>query len=528
MTGYISQSVNAPTPQSEPAREDQVKNNAGGYVFAIDKWARLRRFLILGSEGGTYYVDQRKLTLDNVKCVQECLAEDGKRVVDVLLEVSEGGLSYKQDPTMYALALAIQHDDVEVRRYASEAVHRICRTASHMQMFMAFCRDTGRGWGRIMRRTVRRWFSEKADAYQLVKYQQRNGWANRDLLRLAHIKPENEQQAAEWKWAVGKYDGDQMAVGAQISAHEILKTEHPADKVAAQIIEQTHLPFEAVPSEYLSKPEIWEALLQDMPMTAMIRNLARLTSIGLVAPLSAATNKIVEQLHDEERLKRARVHPIQVLAALATYESGHGVRGSLSWTPVPRVLAALDDAFYATFKNVEPTNKRFLLGLDVSGSMGWGQVVGVPNLTPARVTAAMSMLTARTEQQHHIMGFADQFRELGITASDSLAQAMEKVVRSNFGGTNASLPMSWAREHKVPVDTFVVYTDNETWVGRSHPFEELKLYRKEMDIDSKLMVVATSSTGFTIADPSDAGMLDVAGFDPSVPEILRSFTLGQL
>lgn len=539
MTNYISRAQSAPTPQSESARDDQVKNNAGGYVFALDKWQVLRRFLILGSEGGSYYVSERNLTLSNVKVVDACLAEDGKRVVDMLLEVSEGGLAHKQEPTMFALAKAIAADDVEVRRAASEAVHRICRTASHMQMFMAFARASGRGWGRIMRRTVRRWFSEKADAYQLVKYQQRNGWSNRDILRMAHVKPETDEQRHNWAWVTGHVRQDDGAyvtwvngangVNVQIAAHEELKHGDLKPKDAARLIRETRLPREAVPTEYLQHKEVWEALLDDMPMTALIRNLATLTRIGLVAPLSSGTKLVLDQLGDAERLRRARVHPIALLAALTTYQSGASVRGSATWTPVPSVVSALDAAFYTSFDFVEPTGKRFLLGLDVSGSMWGGSVSGVPGLTPGVAATAMSMLTARTEQQSHILGFDHGLTDLRIAATDSLTDAMAKVKKySNGGGTDCSLPMAWARESRVPVDVFAVYTDNETWAGRQHPYEALKQYRTAMGIDAKEVVVGMLANSFTIADPADPGMLDVVGFDPSVPTVMSSFAQGLL
>jgi 60 kDa SS-A/Ro ribonucleoprotein len=35
-----------------------------------------------------------------------------------------------------------------------------------------------------------------------------------------------------------------------------------------------------------------------------------------------------------------------------------------------------------------------------------------------------------------------------------------------------------------------------------------------------------TATRFTIADPSDAGMLDVAGFDVSVPQVVADFSRG--
>ena len=43
----------APIPGS-----GQVPNSAGGFAWEVDDWARLRRFLILGSEDGSYYASE--------------------------------------------------------------------------------------------------------------------------------------------------------------------------------------------------------------------------------------------------------------------------------------------------------------------------------------------------------------------------------------------------------------------------------------------------------------------------------------
>jgi len=56
---YLNEAVNAQiTPQSQPLpdRPEQVRNSAGGFVWAVDNWTRLERFLILGSEQGSYYI----------------------------------------------------------------------------------------------------------------------------------------------------------------------------------------------------------------------------------------------------------------------------------------------------------------------------------------------------------------------------------------------------------------------------------------------------------------------------------------
>ena len=83
--------------------------------------------------------------------------------------------------------------------------------------------------------------------------------------------------------------------------------------------------------------------------------------------------------------------------------------------------------------------------------------------------------------------------------------------------------MLYAMERKLEVDAFVVYTDSETWAGSIQPFQALQQYRQQTGIPAKLIVVGMVSNGFTIADPSDAGMMDVVGFDTNVPTIMADF-----
>jgi 60 kDa SS-A/Ro ribonucleoprotein len=245
----------------------------------------------------------------------------------------------------------------------------------------------------------------------------------------------------------------------------------------------------------------------------------------LLTQSSHATNAVVGQLRDAARLKKARVHPIAVLAALTTYKSGHGARGSGTWQPVAKIVDALDAAFYASFGNVEPSGKRMLLALDVSGSMTCGNVAGIEGLTPRVASAAMALVTAATENDHTFVAFtaADDVSTLSISPRQRLDDVVRAVDKLPFGGTNCALPMLWAQKHRVDVDTFVIYTDSETWAGNVHPAQALRAYREARGIPAKLVVVGMTSNGFSIADPNDAGMLDVVGFDTSTPPVIADF-----
>ena len=307
-----------------------------------------------------------------------------------------------------------------------------------------------------------------------------------------------------------------------------------------RILSEYSLPWETVPSQWLASAGVWEVLLPRLPLTATLRNLGRMTANGLLAPRSQAIKQIIERVSDARALKAARVHPLSILVALKTYEQGHGDKGSLAWQPVREVVDALDQAFYLSFGSVEPANKRIMLALDVSGSMAASRIVGM-NVTAREGAAAMALITANVEQDTIVTIFSSagtnfignghiRYRnaEDGLSTFDiSPRQRLDDVIRKTsnlpFGGTDCALPMLYAMKTNIDFDAFVVYTDSETWAGEIHPSQALQQYRHKTGIPAKLVVVGMTSNGFTIADPNDAGMMDVVGFDPATPQAINEF-----
>lgn len=541
---YVKSLTN--TAQSEPIPgSTQAPNSAGGFAWAVDDWTRLDRFLILGAEQGTYYITERQLTKENAEAVARCIETDGARTVQRIVEVSEAGRAPKNDPAIFASALSAALGDAQTKKAAFEALPRVCRTGTHLFHFAQYV-DGLRGWGRGLRDAVAAWYAMPANklALQAIKYQQRDGWAHRDLLRLAHPKPQTPQHETIYNWIVRGWEwvGNEPHPDAalrQIWAFERAKRAKSAQEVVS-IVQEYDLPREAVPTEWLNSADVWAALLPHMPMEAMVRNLAKMTSVGLLAPMSSTARHITTQLGSGAKIKASRLHPIKVLAALKTYAQGHGERGKLKWEPVPAVVDALNDAFYTAFGNVEPTNKRWLLALDVSGSMDGSVIAGIPGLTARVGSAAMVLVTAATEPQHAIVafsaargGYGGQWGggDPGITSlAISPRQRLDDVVKAAqaipMGGTDCALPMKWALKNKVQADVFVVYTDSETWAGEPHPAQALQKYRDKMGIPAKMIVVGMTSNGFSIADPDDAGMLDVVGFDTAVPQLMSDFVAG--
>lgn len=529
MTAYRSyRTRGAQTPQSEPipGREDMVKNSAGGYVWEVDMWTKLERFLILGTEGGTYYIKEKELTKANAENVIACVRADGLRTVAMIREISESGRAMRNDPALFALAVAFSFGDDATKTSARWALPNVARIGTHLFHFAQFV-EQFRGWGRALKRSIAEWYdlSQKDLAYQLVKYRQRDGWSHADLLRLAHPKAHPElynwvlrdfPKHSEYKMEEGKY---RIIDGFQKIQEEGVKPAY-----AASLIREYRLPREAVPTQLLNETEIWAALLDvDMGPEAMIRNLGNMAKVGLLKPMSDASRTVVNKLADTEALRKARVHPVKILAGVKIYGGGRGVRGDGVWNPVPQVVDALNAAFYKSFEFVEPSGKNTMLGLDVSASMS-SPISGLDWLACNEAAAVMAMVTARVESNYMVCAFDQRIRDLNISAGENLESVMKKVKNINGGGTDTSIPPMFAKEKNLPIDVFVVYTDNETWAGTAHTSERLRDYRQHSGRPAKLATVAMTSTGFTIADPKDPGMMDFVGFDLNTPAAIAAFS----
>ncbi len=545
------------TRQLEPIPgSSQVENSAGGYSFGVDDWTRLDRFLILGSERGSYYASEPKLTKENAEAVLRCIKADGLRAVKRIAQVSQEGRAPRNDPAIFALAMALKLGDEETRRAAAEAVPSVCRIGTHIFMLAEAVQAFG-GWGRATARAFANWYNgQEASrlALNLLKYQRRAGWSHKDLLSKSHAGAgaPDEAHSALYSYVVRDGDLSERTVERKKGDRVFSTGTYPersrealpriiegfervraagidADEVA-RLIEEYGLPREVIPTEHLNSKKVWDSLLRagrnGMPLYAMIRNLGKMSAVGLLEPGSEAAKFVVSRLEDEAGIQSARVHPMSLLVALRVYAQGHGEKGSLRWAAVKPVVTALDSAFYLAFKGVEPTGKRWLLALDVSGSMGWGSVGGSP-LTPREASVAMALVTANVESDYHVIGFtsmaATDVSELDISAGMRLHDAVAKVADLPFGGTDCALPMLYARKKRLEFDVFVVLTDSETWAGSIHPTQALKRYRAELGVNAKLIVCAMVSNGFSIADPNDAGMLDVVGFDTATPDVMAGF-----
>lgn len=547
------------TVQTQPAGRATVKNDAGGYGFAVDDVNRLRRFLILGVEGGTYYVKAPELARDNAEVVIRLAKSNPTVLVDTIVEISTAGRAPKANPAIFALAVAASEADEAGRAYALAQLSAVCRTATHLFLFLNYVSQF-RGWGTALKRAVAKWYTDKPAekvAYQLLKYRQREGFDHTRALRLTRPTPPSDAHEALFEYVLipkaAKGENGQVSAGFRrklaergitpaVSPHmdkqprwdampelvsEFREVQDADATRAAELITNGHgLSWEMLPDRLVNEPLVWEAMLdKGVPQTALIRQLPRLTKLGLTKGRTGTL--IAKQLVDVEQLKRGRVHPINMLVAQRTYASGQSARGDGTWSPTPLIIDALHDGFYASYGAVEPSGARMLCASDTSSSMTMNAVGGLP-LQALEVAGVLALVIGATEDEVTQVGFTTAAWPLTISKRQRIDDVMNYMRRQHNGGTDIAAPILWALQNKVEVDTIVAVTDDQTWAGGMHVFQALRQYREKINPNARLVSCATTPRGVSVIDPNDSGCLGLAGFDTAVPQLINQFSAGRV
>jgi len=468
----------------------------------------------------------------------------------------------------------------KVRQAACNMVTEVCCTPTDLFQFVADFETIGKdlygcsGWGRAFKRAIRNWYLEKEGeklAYFVTKYQRRHNWSHKDLLKLSHPKVDNKKgsHAAVFRYITRGYKAIQEwmnrkpmekdlsdTLGVLFAAHHASRTDQ--EEKIIDLVRNHGLVREQVPTKFLKNRQVWVELFKSTPLMALIRNLGNLTAMNLFVDEkghngSEYLDEVCATLKNRDHICKARIHPICILLALNVYCAGRRWKGSVSkehskvhWEPNERIKEALENAFYLSLKFcTKPITQRYLIAIDVSNSM-FGKTErhidykprsgcrGCPALLPAEVAAAMTMVFLNDcTKSPKIMAFSEDIAELDITTDMNLSDVLELIGMCPSGRTDCAQPMIYAKEYEIDVDVFIIFTDNETYSGDIHPCVALNDYRafmrtKGISDEAKLVVCAMTATKYTIADHHDTGVLEIAGFDPNVAQVISEFAALQL
>jgi len=582
----------------------QEQQHTGGdrvnesFVYKLSLKDYILRLLILGSRENKY--DQRKKNVApaDIEYIKTQIKEGhGEEICTIVRNVYKENRAPKQDVTMMVMAMLCRAEDSAISRMGLQLLEQF-KTISHLYSWKKLhaaiqnpvTGQKSKGFGRAVKRQINDWvlsYRGKPEdlAYQITKYMAREGWSFKNILQCTHVKTgtgdnrvfeqkegkpskrssskvnKNNAPPTEFdlvlRYAVNGFDEMTKLATPNLlttKVYRYLTAVHTAMKLTGEeeeqliaLIYEHKLTREQVPTWGLANTDVLSALLVNknktrvtMPLTALLRNLGNLSAHNVLDDETTLC-LVMKHLVHPDTIKFSKIHPVSVLTAWFTYRKGQGNHGHHSWSANTRMIKTLEEMFYLSFKNIEPTGKRICFLIDCSGSMGSPSLC--EGVTCAESAALLAMIFARSETSsdaspaHSFYLFTSKTgsgcgytSKTGLTDVSDVIDAKAEFVnvvascqRSDWGATDISMGILEALKFKRKYDAFVVITDNDVNSGIK-PSEAMKQYRTGMKMPmAKLVVVATQSSDYTIADPSDPFMMDMVGFDAHGPKILQDF-----
>lgn len=519
-----------------PGRKDEMKENlAGGVSFKAGNFTALRRWLLTGSFSNFFYENAKTNTNNNVDTLLNCIKQEPERVAAEIVYASNSGTMASQHTCILALAHLSNGESEIAKEQFRNIFNNIVRTASHLYEFVSYAKSI-RGMGKTIHKAIKGWIESKDTSeleYQFLKYQQREGFSNRDILRLFKPVPRNELESNLFAWVVGKAEEIDSEL-SRISIYEKMKAGNVSKTDVVKSIADYGLTHEMIPANIERDKKVWTALFYKAPIMATVRNLATYTRNEVFSGKEGMKNlDVLESKLSKENLQRSRIHPLEIANAQKIYNSGGSIGRSRNdrFTPVPRVSDILEQAVHNSFKTQEPTGKHFFHALDISGSMAWADMPGLM-LQPFEIETIMALVSVNTEKNYFVGGFSDDFIPLPeVSKGAKIQNTINRMQSHGFGGTDAASAYRYAIDNNIYTDVFVFWTDNMNWgggYGGGQPSTWLKKYRKSINPEAKAIYVTLVAYGdnVTLVDPKDTMSYDIAGFSSQTPKIISMIAEG--
>ncbi|KAK6637050.1 hypothetical protein RUM43_010724 [Polyplax serrata] len=534
---------------------------------------KLKRLLHYGREI-PFYQPGDKLT------DEECLSTLSSKIIldteiftdaanSIVKAFSDG---YSAHPCMLVFALAVcakQKKSSELREAAYKAAKTVCSSAEHLLLFVklankiAATSENDSCWGSGLRKVCKQWYLQR-DAKSLAEIVGKNkklhGWFHKDIIKLIHLKTVEPDKAAIVKYILFGIKAAKKEFGENSEANEVLNYlqavedfKHLTDEQqAARSIEIHHFTLDHVPPHLLKSKEVWGALIGNLPLPVLLKNLERIGYIGFLKPNSILVNKVVDALNDETAIAESHLHPAQVYIFLRNYEmsskflaaenarkkrraeNGSGEPKKFTKAapkPNPKIISALHDLFTSTCKLfLAPTGLRYFVAIDLKSLSPTDKCYRCSHVSPAQagVLTTLCLLHADRNVSVCVAGAREELVPVELSASMTVQQGVKKLEEAGMQRMKISTPIEWALKKKEEYDVFILITDT-IHKGNNNAICALQKYREEMNIPKAKLIAVLLKCHFEptwVRDLNDPGVFVVGGFDGLVPRLIEAFSRG--
>ncbi len=489
------------------APKPTTRNLSGAAAFGKSDEEAYLQMLLTNTLGNTYYTRQFDHVQGSKELHERMVADDPKFVEKAIVYARNQGYMRTQPIMGLAyLSLPVQTwngcferafdnvirtpkdlEDFTTIRKSLATQEREFRHREPNGTYTTVRRVTSSVGGRRVKDTVNIWLKAKINEYWAIKYGARGngGYSLFDLFSI--YRPDFGYENPIVRYLK---NGDVAPSEKQLWNFELLKrATSTEDKIRA--IRDGRLPHEVSTSFAGTDKGVWFAIIDQLPVFALLKNLATLERHGVIGE---ARDKIRRTLQNAETIKKSKILPYRFLEAEKHVTTG--------W-----VRDALRDALELAFDNIPDIQGETAVLLDCSPSMkpldyrnphGRGM-----NDNTMEVASVFATALCRKAQDSALVAFDADAEIIHVSSRDSVLTQAAKVAQWGVrGGTSPGNALNLLTNRSGRYDNIIVITDGQENTGT--PFAHaLMQYRSIKNPNVKTFVLDVSPNNRQSITPSD-------------------------
>lgn len=325
---------------------------------------------------------------------------------------------------------------------------------------------------------------QKFDEYQFAKYDRDGTVKLKDVARIVHPIPANDERAELYKRLVNREMKIPDTWETYISANGSTK-------------------------------ENWEKIFPKMGYMAVLRNLRNFLD------KECDMKPMIALLSDEKKVKNSKQLPFRFFSAYRSIEDNKNPLAST-------LLDALEDALEISAENIPRMEGTTLLSADNSGSM-YSTMSERSTVEYADVANLMQSLAHKFCEIPITSVFGQNFAVVNVSKRGGILNNMRKFGDTDVGySTNGYLAVRYLRDQKVKVDRIMIFTDcqlydSTPWGSDYSLAEELKKYKSEINPNVFTYVVDLSGYGTIQIPQNEPKTALIAGWNDKVFRFIKIF-----
>jgi 60 kDa SS-A/Ro ribonucleoprotein len=471
--------------------------------------------LLTNTFGKAFYATSNELIKESINLHNEMVEKDPAFMANALVYARNKG--YMRSQPIYGLATLARKSVTDAKAGLKDSAARdnfkrvfslVVLTPKDLLDFVTVTRSM-RGWGSLVRKQVQKWLSDKMNTYWAIKYgSMKSGtYSLRDVYRISHPKVLEGARKGIVNYIVRGELGMEHPDLEQINCFEQLKTATDADS-KVELIRRGRLPHEVATTFAGKDKKVWESIVPQMPIFALLRNLATIERNDVV---KESKNKIESTFSNEQQVRKSKILPFQFLSAMDKVTT-------------PFIKDALRDGLELSFSNLPEITGNTVVFLDISGSMDELDTSGsMTNGSKIKTASIFAVALMKKIEEGKLYLFDTAIEERVISKRDSLMTQAERI--KTRGGTETSITIDTILRKKEKYDNIIMLTDEQQNSGR--PFcDRLAAYQRVYP-DVKTFIIDISPYTQSRSLPIDMkNVYYIFGWSPKVLEFISMTTKG--